>query len=124
MNAALSRIMTNPPFSKKAEANHLTSGSESRWDFSPRRPVGEARRPHLTSAPSATQSGPHSSPFKKSFLVGDEVTSLKFLRFLKNKSETPYVVSYFFNGLIDGVLAEQLFNAQELIVVRQPIRAA
>jgi hypothetical protein len=27
------------------------------------------------------------------------VTSLKFLRFLKDKLETPYVVSYFFNGL-------------------------
>ena len=34
-----------------------------------------------------------------SFFVGDEVTSLKFLRFLKGKLETPYVVSYFFNRL-------------------------
>jgi len=32
------------------------------------------------------------------FFVGDEVTSLKFLRFLKNKLETPYVVSYFLTG--------------------------
>ncbi len=29
-------------------------------------------------------------------LVGDEVTSLEFPQILKGKSETPYVVSYFF----------------------------
>jgi hypothetical protein len=34
---------------------------------------------------------------KISFFVGDEVTSLKYLPFLKDKLETPYVVSYFFN---------------------------
>ncbi len=28
------------------------------------------------------------------------MTSLKFLRFLMDKLETPYVVSYFFNGLL------------------------
>ena len=28
------------------------------------------------------------------------MTSLKFLRFLKGKLETPYVVSYCFNGLL------------------------
>ena len=28
------------------------------------------------------------------------MTSLKFLRFLKGKLETPYVVSYFFNGFL------------------------
>ena len=28
------------------------------------------------------------------------MTSLKFLRFLKDKLETPYVVSYFFNELL------------------------
>jgi hypothetical protein len=39
------------------------------------------------------------SPLKISFFVGDEVTSLKFLRFLKDKLETPYVVSYFLNRL-------------------------
>jgi len=33
-------------------------------------------------------------------LVEDEVTSLKFFRFFGSKSETPYVVSYFLNGLI------------------------
>ena len=32
-------------------------------------------------------------------LVGDEVTSLKFLRFLNLKSETPYVVSYLSIGV-------------------------
>ena len=40
------------------------------------------------------------SSLKISFFVGDEVTSLKFLRFLKGKLETPYVVSYFFNRLL------------------------
>jgi hypothetical protein len=40
------------------------------------------------------------SPLKISFLVGDEVTSLKFIRFLKDKLETPYVVSY--GRLTDG----------------------
>ena len=30
------------------------------------------------------------------------MTSLKFLRFLMDKLETPYVVSYFFNGLLAG----------------------
>ena len=34
---------------------------------------------------------------KISFFVGDEVTSLKYLRFLKDKLEIPYVVCYFFN---------------------------
>jgi hypothetical protein len=29
--------------------------------------------------------------------------SLKFLRFLKDKLETPYVVSYFFNGLLTWI---------------------
>ena len=33
-----------------------------------------------------------------SFFVGDEVTSLKLLRFLKDKLETSHVVSYFLNG--------------------------
>ena len=40
-----------------------------------------------------------------SFCVGDEVTSLKFLRFPKNKLETPYVVSCFFNGLLTANFA-------------------
>jgi hypothetical protein len=40
-----------------------------------------------------------------SFCVGDEVTSLTFLRFLKDKLETPYVVSYFFNGLLTSNFA-------------------
>jgi hypothetical protein len=40
------------------------------------------------------------SPLKISFLVGDEVTSLKFIRFFKDKLETPYVVSY--GRLTDG----------------------
>ena len=34
-----------------------------------------------------------------SFFVGDEVTSLKFLWFLKGKLETPHVVCYSFNRL-------------------------
>jgi hypothetical protein len=51
-----------------------------------------------------------------SFFVGDEacrvvafarrpVTSPKFLRFLKDKLETPYVVSCFFNGLLTANFA-------------------
>jgi hypothetical protein len=40
------------------------------------------------------------SPLKIFFFVGDEVTSLNFLQFLKDKLETPYVVSYFFNRLL------------------------
>ena len=32
------------------------------------------------------------------FPVGDEVTRLKFLRFLEGKLDPPYVGSYFFNG--------------------------
>jgi hypothetical protein len=43
------------------------------------------------------------------FFVGDEVTSLKLLWFLKDELETPYVVSYFFNRRLAplrlGVLA-------------------
>ena len=39
-------------------------------------------------------------PVKNLFFVGDEVTSLKSLRFLKGKLETPYVVSCFFNSLL------------------------
>jgi hypothetical protein len=49
-------------------------------------------------APRQYQAAPSvNRPLKISFFVGDEVTSLKFLRFLKDKLETPYVVSYFFN---------------------------
>ncbi|MGO9168959.1 MAG: hypothetical protein ACLP56_18985 [Candidatus Sulfotelmatobacter sp.] len=33
------------------------------------------------------------------------MTSLKFLRSLKDKLETPYVVSYFFNGLLTANFA-------------------
>ena len=35
------------------------------------------------------------------------MTSLKLLRFLKYKLETPHVVSYFFNGLLDAPLKTQ-----------------
>ena len=36
--------------------------------------------------------------------VGDEVTSLKFLRFLKGELETPYVVSYSISRLLKAQL--------------------
>ena len=35
---------------------------------------------------------------KSDFIVGDEVTSLNILLFLKDKLETPHVVSYFLTG--------------------------
>jgi len=41
-----------------------------------------------------------SSLLKKLIFVGDEVTSLKSPGILRDKSETPYVVSYFFNRLL------------------------
>ena len=34
------------------------------------------------------------------------MTSLKLLRLLKDELETPYVVSYFFNGLLGGILPQ------------------
>ena len=40
-----------------------------------------------------------------SFFVGDEVTSLKLLWFLKDKLETSHVVSYFLNGRITANFA-------------------
>jgi hypothetical protein len=43
---------------------------------------------------------PVNSPLKIFLFVGDDVRSLKYLRFLKAKLETPYVVSYFFNKLL------------------------
>ena len=42
-----------------------------------------------------------------SFSIGDEVTSLKFLRSLKDKLETPYIVSCFFNGLLTANFAAE-----------------
>jgi prepilin-type N-terminal cleavage/methylation domain-containing protein/prepilin-type processing-associated H-X9-DG protein len=49
-----------------------------------------------------------------SFCVGDEVTSLKFLRFLKDKLETPYVVSYFLNKLLTANFATK--TAKRIII--------
>ena len=40
---------------------------------------------------------------KTVFFVGDEVTSLNFLRFLRDQSETLYVVSYFLNRLLTSL---------------------
>jgi uncharacterized protein (DUF2132 family) len=57
-----------------------------------------------------------SSSLKTSFFVEDKVTSLKFLRFLKDKIEkieTPYVVSYFFNRL-SRAAARRLHLANEI----------
>ena len=48
-------------------------------------------------------------PFKISCFVGDEVTSLKILRFLTDKLETPHVVSYFINGLPSETCAISIF---------------
>src|SRR6266536_1031385 len=57
--------------------------------------------------------------------VGDEVTSLKSFRFLKDKLETPYVVSYSLTGSQAGVSLVQWRHAGQNVrheIPRQPLR--
>jgi hypothetical protein len=62
---------------------------------------------------SNTRSSPLAARQKISFFVGDEVTSLKFLWFLKGKLETPHVVSYFFNRLLAVTLTSGIAHFHE-----------
>jgi hypothetical protein len=72
-----------------------------RWEIGRRRVILGAppSRRRVGVQALACSQGHANSPLKISFFVGDEVTSLKSLRFLKGKLETPYVVSCFFNSL-------------------------
>jgi len=57
---------------------------------------------------------------KTPYPVADEVTSLKFPRFLLCKSETRHLVCYFFDGLLEVCLAAGVQATSKGLVIPRP----